>query len=186
MREIYGIHKPIHRIRRAGNRQRVEMSSAKKVSMCVFVLCRLNLEHSLSVYPSISLYKKPPDLGLCRELCQHCACLFHVHIFVKVRGKQEGHTMSMLCSWTWPHSGQEAFWSVICVLSDLFNQMAGVYENQVQFKVEKAWCGIPFARQAVCWRLFIQQVLACAALWLGTLLGYWTFLSECTILETSS
>ena len=23
-----------------------------------------------------------------------------------------GHTVSMLCSWTWPHSGQEAFWSV--------------------------------------------------------------------------
>ncbi len=36
---------------------------------------------------TITLYKKPPDLGL--ELCQHCACLFHVHVFVQVRGIRE-------------------------------------------------------------------------------------------------
>ena len=33
-----------------------------------------------------------PDLGLYLELCQHCACLFHGHVFVQVRGIQEvGH-----------------------------------------------------------------------------------------------
>ena len=36
-----------------------------------------------------TLYKKPPDPGLSLELCRHCACLFHVLIFVQVRGKQE-------------------------------------------------------------------------------------------------
>ncbi len=59
-----------------------------------------------------TLYKKPPDPGLCLELCQHCACLFHVHVFVQVRGIPAGHTMSILCSWTWPHSGQDAIRSV--------------------------------------------------------------------------
>ncbi len=47
-----------------------------------------------------TLYKKSPDPGLCLELCQHCACLFHVHVFVQVRGIPAGHTMSMLRSWT--------------------------------------------------------------------------------------
>ncbi len=28
-------------------------------------------------------------MGLYLELCQHCACLFHVHVFVQVRGIQE-------------------------------------------------------------------------------------------------
>ncbi len=73
-----------------------------------------------------------PDRGLYLELCQHCACLFHDHVFIQVRGIQEvqcciisaGHTASMLCSWTWPHSGQEAFWSVL-------------RKHQVQF-----WIGI--------------------------------------------
>ena len=36
---------------------------------------------------SLTLYKKPPDLGFCPELYQHCACLFHV--FVQVRGIQK-------------------------------------------------------------------------------------------------
>ncbi len=50
---------------------------------------------SASIFYSIclgslyTLYKKPPDLGLCLELCQHCACLFHVHVFVQVRSIQE-------------------------------------------------------------------------------------------------
>ncbi len=30
------------------------------------------------------------------------------------------------------------------------NQMDGVCENQVMFKVEKAWFGIPCTKQAVC------------------------------------
>ena len=55
--------------------------------------------------------------ALSRTACQHCACLFHIHVFVVLSGLYTvpaGHTMSMLCSWTWPHSGQEAFWSVTC------------------------------------------------------------------------
>ncbi len=82
----------------------------------IWIRCKSNVGTSFFY----TLYKKPPDLGLCLELCQHCAC-FHVHVFVQVRGIQEvgyfciipaGNTMSMFRSWTWPHSGQEAFWSV--------------------------------------------------------------------------
>ncbi len=36
-----------------------------------------------------TLYKMPPDLEFCLELCQHCACLFHVHVFIQVRGIEE-------------------------------------------------------------------------------------------------
>ncbi len=35
-----------------------------------------------------TLFKKPPDLGPCLEMCQHFACLFHVHVFVQVRSIQ--------------------------------------------------------------------------------------------------
>ena len=38
---------------------------------------------------ALTLYKKSPDLGLCLELCQHCVCLLHVHVFIQVKGIQE-------------------------------------------------------------------------------------------------
>ncbi len=43
---------------------------------------KLSFNHNLYK----TLYTKPPDLGLCLELCQHCACLFYVHVYVQVRG----------------------------------------------------------------------------------------------------
>ena len=39
----------------------------------IWIRCKSNVGTSFFY----TLYKKPPDLGLCLELCQHCACLFH-------------------------------------------------------------------------------------------------------------
>ncbi len=46
----------------------------------------------------LTLYKKPPDLGLCLELCHECACLFHVHVLVQVKGIQEVEYFRNSCS----------------------------------------------------------------------------------------